>query len=89
MSINAMIPTGRVLLSEPELQNVDLPTTKPSPAKTLADLPPAHIEMLRNIRAADTELTSRFQKKMHVNNDLDRTLVSFQANRNETGHRWC
>jgi hypothetical protein len=24
-----------------------------------------------------------------VNRDLDRTLVSFQANRNEIGHRWC
>lgn len=26
---------------------------------------------------------------MRVNHDLDRTLVSFQANREEIGHRWC
>lgn len=45
--------------------------------------------MLASIGAADNELTQRFSEKMRVNGDLDRTLVSFQANKAETGHRWC
>lgn len=45
--------------------------------------------MLTRIKAADDELTLRFANKMRVNDDLDRTLVSFQANKTEIGHRWC
>ncbi len=48
-----------------------------------------HVEMLARIQAADEELTGRFVDKMKVNDDLDRTLVSFQANKSEIGHRWC
>ena len=55
----------------------------------LKELPQAHVEMLKQIRAANDELTRRYQQKMVVNADLDRSLVSFQANREEIGHRWC
>jgi len=55
----------------------------------LKELPQAHVEMLKQIREANDELTRRYQQKMVVNADLDRSLVSFQANREEIGHRWC
>lgn len=45
--------------------------------------------MLSCIKKADEELTNRFARKMQVNEDLDRSLVSFQANKAEIGHRWC
>lgn len=61
----------------------------PLRARTLTDLPPNHVVMLTQIRAADIELTSRFQHKMRVNKGLDRMLVSFQANREQMAHRWC
>ncbi|GIK23703.1 MAG: hypothetical protein BroJett005_31170 [Ignavibacteriota bacterium] len=48
-----------------------------------------HVDMLARIKAAEEELTRRFVDKMEVNEDLDRTLVSFQANKSEIGHRWC
>src|SRR3990172_8307344 len=38
---------------------------------------------------ADEKLTERFRDRLVVNQDLDRTLVSFQANRRELEHRWC
>jgi len=44
--------------------------------------------MLAEIRKADQKLTAKYAAVMHVNDDLDRTLVSFQANRDESGHRW-
>ncbi len=52
-------------------------------------IPLHHVEMLRDIQAAEHQLALRFTSKMHVNTDLDRTLVSFQANKLEIGHRWC
>src|SRR5438067_2543446 len=52
-------------------------------------IPAEHVERLKAIRAADKKLLARFADKMSVNHDLDRTLVSFQANKQETGHRWC
>jgi DNA modification methylase len=51
--------------------------------------PAHHVEMLNRIKAADDDLTERFREKMRVNRVLDRTLVSFQANKAEVGHRWC
>jgi hypothetical protein len=45
--------------------------------------------MLSQIEEADQALLGRFASKMEINLDLDRTLVSFQANRGEIGHRWC
>ena len=45
--------------------------------------------MLAGISKAEAELTARFADKLEVNHDLDRTLVSFQANKAENGHRWC
>ncbi len=56
---------------------------------TPTEISPRHREMLRQIKAADDELSRRFSAKMRVNSDLDRTLVSFQANKVEVGHRWC
>lgn len=44
---------------------------------------------LAAIDRADQELTARFRDQLVVNHDLDRTLVSFQANGREVEHRWC
>lgn len=56
---------------------------------TTTAIPQRHLEKLQGIKGADDELTHRFAGKMRVNGDLDRTLVSFQGNRAEVGHRWC
>jgi hypothetical protein len=56
---------------------------------TTVEIPQQHAEMLARIKTADDELTRRFVEKLRVNEDLDRTLVSFQANKTEMGHRWC
>ena len=40
------------------------------------------------IKAADARLEGHFASKLQVNRDLRRTLVSFQANKNEPGFRW-
>jgi len=55
----------------------------------IEEIPVRHREMLAQIKEADQDLTRRFAAKAQVNHDLDRTLVSFQANRQEMGHRWC
>jgi len=47
------------------------------------------MDMLSRISEADEVLMQRFAQKMMINRDLDRTLVSFQANREEIGNRWC
>jgi len=44
--------------------------------------------ILEDIREADEQLHARFKNGLQVNRDLDRTLVSFQANKNKNGHRW-
>lgn len=56
---------------------------------TTTEIPARHVDMLDRIKAADDALTQHFRDRMRVNADLDRTLVSFQANRTEIGHRWC
>ncbi len=56
---------------------------------TIDQLSSRHVEMLALIDEADRALLGRFAPKMQVNRNLDRTLVSFQANREEIGHRWC
>jgi DNA modification methylase len=43
---------------------------------------------LEAIRQAEEELTRRYRDKLVINADLDRTLVSFQANKAEPGYRW-
>lgn len=43
---------------------------------------------LDSIRRAEKELTCRFQGKLVVNHDLNRTLVSFQANKRRNHYRW-
>ena len=45
--------------------------------------------MLDGVYAANERLTDAYADKLHVNYDLDRTLVSFQGNKRENGHRWC
>lgn len=45
--------------------------------------------MLDEINDVDRTLTDRFRDKLAVNYDLDRGLVSFQANKSENEHRWC
>ncbi|MCY2990533.1 MAG: site-specific DNA-methyltransferase [Planctomycetota bacterium] len=54
-----------------------------------ATLPAEHVIALTAIREADNRLHKRFADRMAVNQDLDRTLVSFQANKSEVRHRWC
>jgi DNA modification methylase len=54
-----------------------------------AKLPREHVAALEAIRQADTCLCRRFADRMTVNRDLDRTLVSFQANKGAHRHRWC
>jgi DNA modification methylase len=44
---------------------------------------------LEDVQATENELQSRFAKHLVVNADLDRSLVSFQANRKAVEHRWC
>lgn len=46
-------------------------------------------QMLREIKVAQEELHARFANKLQVNYDLDRTLVSFQANKSKNANRWC
>ena len=55
-------------------------------APRISDEDRSHLE---DIRHAEEELRGHFAGKMAVNDDLDRTLVSFQANKDEAGHRWC
>jgi DNA modification methylase len=40
------------------------------------------------IRRAEGRIAGRFKGKLVINPDLDRTLVSFQANRRRNGYRW-
>src|SRR3989338_740460 len=47
-----------------------------------------HLSRIELIRAADARLEGHFASKLQVNRDLRRTLVSFQANKNEPGFRW-
>ena len=48
-----------------------------------------HRSALDEIRQADARLSHRFADRLIVNHDLDRTLVSFQANKAAVRHRWC
>ncbi len=43
---------------------------------------------LEKIQGLNRKLESRFRDKLVVNNDLRRTLVSFQANKKIPGYRW-
>ncbi len=43
---------------------------------------------LDKIKNLNTNLEKRFRDKLVVNNDLKRTLVSFQANKKIPGYRW-
>ncbi len=43
---------------------------------------------LEAIQQADARLSERYKAKLVVNAELDRKLVSFQANKTETGNRW-
>lgn len=52
-------------------------------------LPLKHLEMLSRIDEEDQMLMDRFAPKMEIRRELDRSLVSFQANKEEIGHRWC
>jgi len=45
--------------------------------------------ILEGIRQSADHLHKQYAGKLDVNHDLDRTLVSFQANKNKNGHRWC
>lgn len=43
---------------------------------------------LETIRRAEKELERRFEGKLVINRDLNRTLVSFQANKRQNHYRW-
>lgn len=55
----------------------------------ITSIPTKYQEMLEKIRASNEKLTDRFKGVLSVNHELDRTLVSYQANKNANGHRWC
>lgn len=40
------------------------------------------------LRQVEKELERRFEGKLVINRDLDRTLVSFQANKRQNHYRW-
>jgi DNA modification methylase len=44
--------------------------------------------ILEHINKVDEQLHAKFKNKLQINHDLDRTLVSFQANKKKNGHRW-
>lgn len=44
---------------------------------------------LQQIGELDNELEECYREQLVVNTDLDRRLVSFQANKSANGHRWC
>jgi DNA modification methylase len=58
-------------------------------ARVAATIPSEHVAALEAIRHAETRLQGRFADRLAVNHDLDRTLVSFQANKGAHRHRWC
>lgn len=43
---------------------------------------------LETIRRSEVELRRRFEATLVINRDLNRTLVSFQANKRQNGYRW-
>jgi DNA modification methylase len=45
--------------------------------------------VLKQIEEAETKLLRKYANLLEVNSDLDRTLVSFQANKKASEHRWC
>lgn len=47
------------------------------------------VPSIQEIKQAEQRLHARFADRLTVNYDLDRTLVSFQANKKQNGHRWC
>lgn len=47
-----------------------------------------HTKILEEIKATDDRLHTQFVDKLQVNDHLDRTLVSFQANKTKDGQRW-
>ena len=44
---------------------------------------------LEAIDRAVQKLTKKYADVLEVNMDLDRRLVSYQANKITVGHRWC
>lgn len=46
------------------------------------------VTTLENIRKVNSGLEKKFQKYLFVDNDLKRTIVSFQANKKTPGYRW-
>lgn len=46
-------------------------------------------ELLEKIRVEDDALHNRYLANLQVNDKLDRTLVSFQANKSRSENRWC
>jgi hypothetical protein len=56
---------------------------------TPTEISALHLQKLERIKAAEAALTHRFAEKLRLNPDLDRALVSFQANKAKVGHRWC
>ena len=46
-------------------------------------------ELLKKISIEDNLIHSLYADKLQVNDKIDRTLVSFQANKARNGNRWC
>ena len=45
-------------------------------------------EFLAEIDRAESDLAAGYEERLEINHDLDRTMVSFQANRKERFYRW-
>lgn len=54
----------------------------------VSSIPREESDLLQAIKNEDSRLDSHFNQKLEVNPDLDRTLVSFQANKVQRGYRW-
>lgn len=53
--------------------------------ETISDLQ----TVIEEIQRADDQLEQRYRPLLKLNKELDRTLVSFQANKAARRHRWC
>jgi tRNA G10 N-methylase Trm11 len=76
--------TDRGAPKPPEPNNPHGETVHPSAALDWSDE-----QWIAEIHHEEKRLDQKLGHKLSVNYDLDRTLVSFQANKSEAKHRWC
>jgi DNA modification methylase len=62
--------------------------TKPMKVKQ-EDLQKELEPLLKKIQNNENSLETALKEKIEINNDLNRRIVSFQANKSANGYRWC